>query len=113
MIEGSIYNGKYPLEDVHQKHLSKYVRVINRSETDDLKSSEIKIEVRLQSLYSLNNYVAEIEHLPGIIELDVLDSFKMLCRRVTRIHVTTEKNKDVMIPTGGRLDNQMDASSKK
>jgi hypothetical protein len=26
-----------------------------------------------------------MQHLPGIIEVDILDSFKMLCRRLQRI----------------------------
>ncbi|MGB7697431.1 MAG: hypothetical protein WBL46_09465, partial [Nitrososphaeraceae archaeon] len=55
------------------------------SESDDLKSNDIKIEVRIQNLFVLNNYVPDIEHLPGIIEMDVLDSFKILCRRIGRI----------------------------
>lgn len=85
MIEESIHTGKYPLESQQQKNLAKSVEIINRSDSDDLKSNDIKIEVRLKKLYSLNNYVADIEHLPGIIEMDILDSFKMLCRRAERI----------------------------
>jgi len=50
-----------------------------------LKSNDIKIEVRIQNLFVLNNYVPDIEHLPGIIEMDVLDSFRILCRRIGRI----------------------------
>jgi len=46
---------------------------------------DIKIEVRIQNLFVLNNYVSDIEHLPGIIEMDILDSFKILCRRIGRI----------------------------
>jgi len=46
---------------------------------------DIKIEVRIQNLFVLNNYVPDIEHLPGIIEMDILDSFKILCRRMGRI----------------------------
>jgi hypothetical protein len=38
---------------------------------------DIKIEVRIQNLFVLNNYVSDIEHLPGIIEMDILDSFKI------------------------------------
>ena len=33
----------------------------------------------------MNNYVSEITHLPGMIEMDTLDSFKMLSRRIGRI----------------------------
>jgi hypothetical protein len=61
------------------------VKIINRSSSEDLKGNDIKIEVRLKILYVLNNYVSNIEHLPGMIEMDILDSFKMLCRRAERI----------------------------
>ena len=84
MIEESIHAEKYPLED-QQKHFAKLVKVTNRSESDDLKSNDIKIEVKIQNLFVLNNYVSDIEHLPGIIEMDILDSFKMLCRRAERV----------------------------
>ena len=89
MIEDSIHNGKYPLED-QQKYFANSLQVINRSDSDyDLKkgSGEIKVEVRIQGLYVTSNYVSNIEHLPGIIEVDVLDSFKMLCRRLGRIMI--------------------------
>jgi hypothetical protein len=84
MVQDSIHSGKYPLED-NQRDLANSIQIINRSSLDDLKSSDIKIEVRLQGLFVLNNYVSNIQHLPGIIEIDVLDSFKMLCRRLERI----------------------------
>ena len=84
MIEESIHTGKYPLEN-QQKKIAKLVKVNNRSDSDDLKSNDIKIEVRIQNLYTLNNYTPNIEHLPGIIEMDILDSFKMLCRRSDRV----------------------------
>ena len=85
MIEESIQAGKYPLENQQQKNLAKSVKIINRSDSDDLKSNDIKIEVRLKKLYILSNYVPNIEHLPGMIEMDILDSFKMLCRRTERV----------------------------
>jgi hypothetical protein len=85
MIEESIHDEKYPLEDQEQKNFAKLVKITNRSESDDLKSNDIKIEVRIQNLFVLNNYVPDIEHLPGIIEMDILDSFKILCRRIGRI----------------------------
>jgi len=85
MIQESILTGKYPLENEIQKNFAKTVKIINRSNSEDLKSNDIKIEVRIQDLYTLNNYVANIEHLPGIIEMDILDSFKMICRRLGRI----------------------------
>ena len=85
MIEESIHAEKYPLEDQEQKNFAKLVKITNRSESDDLKSNDIKIEVRIQNLFVLNNYVPDIEHLPGIIEMDILDSFKILSRRIGRI----------------------------
>lgn len=84
MIEDSFHSGKYPVED-QQKNFTDFVEVINRSNTEDLKSSDIKIEVRIQNLYTVNNYVPNIQHLPGVIEMDVLDSFRMLCRRSARV----------------------------
>ncbi|MGA8081486.1 MAG: hypothetical protein WB988_06465 [Candidatus Nitrosopolaris sp.] len=84
MIEDSIHGGKYPLED-QQKRFANSSQVINSSDSDDLKSSEVKIEVRIQGLYIISNYVPNIEHLPGIIEVDVLDPFKILCRRLGRM----------------------------
>ncbi|HJY15877.1 MAG TPA: hypothetical protein VJ225_07570 [Nitrososphaeraceae archaeon] len=83
MVQDSIHSDKYPLED-NQRDLASSVQVINRSPLDDLKSDDIKIEVKLQDLYVLNNYFSDMQHLPGIIEIDILDSFKMLCRRLAR-----------------------------
>ena len=84
MIEDSIHSGSYPLNQEIEKHFASLVQVINRSSSDDLKESDIKIEVRLQDLYVLNNYVQNMQHLPGLIEIDALDSFKMLSRRIGR-----------------------------
>jgi hypothetical protein len=91
MVQDSIYSGKYPLED-NQRSLANSVQVINKSSSDDLKSNDIRIEVRLQDLYVLNNYVPNMQHLPGIIEIDILDSFKMLCRRLARIDKSVSEN---------------------
>ncbi|HSA73980.1 MAG TPA: hypothetical protein VLD84_08500 [Nitrososphaeraceae archaeon] len=85
MIEESFHSEKYPLEYQEQKNFAKLVKITNKSESDDLKSKDIKIEVRIENLFVLNNYVPDIEHLPGIIEMDILDSFKILCRRIGRI----------------------------
>jgi hypothetical protein len=86
MIEDSIHSGKYPLQDQKQEHFRNLVEVINRSDSEDLKSSsDIKIEIRIQNLYTINNYVPNIQHLPGVIEIDVLDSFKMVCRRLEKV----------------------------
>ena len=91
MIEDSIHSEKYPLEG-NQRHLASLVQVINRSQSaDDLKSNDIKIEVRIHDLYVLSNYVQNIQHLPGVIEMDVLDFFKMLCRRLERIDKSSNK----------------------
>ena len=85
MIQESIQAGRYPLENENQKKYVKFVRIINRSGSEDLKSNDIRIEVRIQDLFTLNNYVPNIEHLPGIIEMDILDSYKMLSRRAERV----------------------------
>jgi hypothetical protein len=85
MIQESIQAGRYPLENESQEKYAKFVKIINRSGSEDLKSNDIRIEVRIQDLFTLNNYVRNIEHLPGIIEMDVLDSYKMVCRRAERV----------------------------
>jgi hypothetical protein len=90
MIEDSIHAEKYPIQTEH-KAFANLLQVINRSNSDDdLKNSntEIKIEVRIQDLYIVSNYVHNIEHLPGIIEADVLDYFKILCRRLERMNIS-------------------------
>jgi hypothetical protein len=84
MIQDSIHSGQFTIEDDH-RDLANSIEVVNRSLYDDLKSRDIKIEVRLQDLYVLNNYIPDMQHLPGLIEMDVLDSFKMLRRRLERI----------------------------
>jgi hypothetical protein len=84
MIEDSIHSGRYPLDQENEKQLAGSVQVSNRSLSDDLLENDIKIEVRLQDLYVLNNYTQSIQHLPGVIEIDALDSFKMLSRRIGR-----------------------------
>ncbi|MGI0004886.1 MAG: hypothetical protein ACREAO_02440 [Nitrososphaera sp.] len=85
MIQESIRSGRYPLETDTQKKLAGSIEVANRSEIDDLKAASVAVEVRVQALYSVNNYVPNIQHLPGVIEADVVDSFKMICRRIDRI----------------------------
>ena len=86
MIEDSIHAEKYPLDQDIEKQMAGFVQIINRSSSDDLKDkNDIKIEVRLKDLYVLNNYIQSIQHLPGIIQIDALDSFKMLSRYVGRI----------------------------
>jgi hypothetical protein len=85
MIEESIRSGIYPMDQETEKQMAGQVQIKNKSSSDDLKDKEIKIEVRLNDLYVLNNYVQSIQHLPGAIEVDALDSFKMLCRRTARM----------------------------
>ena len=85
MIEDTIHSGRYPFENKQQKHFADSVKIINRSDSEDLKTKDIKIEVRIQDLYTINNYLPNIQHLPGVIEIDALDSFKMLCRRLGRL----------------------------
>jgi len=84
LIEESIHSGKYPLDQEIEKQMASHVQVINRSSSDDLKDEDINIEVRLKDLYVSNNYIQSIQHLPGVIETDALDSFKMLSRRLER-----------------------------
>ena len=86
MIEDSIHSGKYPVGQDIEKQMAGLVQIINRSSSDDLKDKEdSKIDVRIKDLYMLSNYIQSIQHLPGVIEIDALDSFKMLSRRVGRI----------------------------
>lgn len=85
MIEDSIRSGRYPLDSDTQKKLAGALQVANRSDSEDLKSSDIRIETRVQELYVINNYIPNIQHLPGVIELDVVDSLKMICRKLERL----------------------------
>lgn len=85
MIEDSIRSGRYPLDNDSQKKLAGALQVANRSDSEDLKGSDIRIETRVQELYVINNYIPNIQHLPGVIELDVVDSFKMICRKLERL----------------------------
>ena len=84
MIEGSIHSERFPMNQ-DEKQMAGLVQIINRSSSDDLKEKDIRIEVRLKDLYVLNNYIQGIQHLPGVIEIDALDSFKMLSTRVGRV----------------------------
>lgn len=85
MIEDSIRSGRYPLETETQKKFASMLQVINKSDSEDLHGGNISIETRVQALYVVSNYVPNIQHLPGVIELDVVDSFKMICRRLDRL----------------------------
>lgn len=85
MIEGTIRSGRYPFDSETQKRLSSQVTVRNKSATDDLHADGIQVETRVDELFVLNNYIQQIEHLPGVIELDAIDSFKIICRKLDRI----------------------------
>ena len=85
MIEDSLRSGRYPLDTDNQKKLAGALQVINRSDSEDLKASDILIETWVQDLYVVSNYVPNIQHLPGAIEQDVIDSFKMICRKIDRL----------------------------
>ena len=85
MIEESFRSGKYPLTQESERQKSQLVKVINRSDSEDMKGDNIVIETRITDFFVMNNYVSEITHLPGMIEMDALDSFKMLSRRIDRV----------------------------
>jgi hypothetical protein len=85
MIEESIKSGRYPLETDTQKRLAALLQVTNKSGHEDMRSDGIQIEVRVQDLFMTGNYVPNIKHLPGMIEMDIVDSFKMICRKIDRI----------------------------
>jgi len=98
MIEESFRSGNYPLTQETEKRMSKLVKVINRSSSEDMKGDNIVIETRITDFFVMNNYVSEITHLPGMIEMDTLDSFKMLSRRIDRVkndlsNITIKKGK--------------------
>jgi hypothetical protein len=86
MIEDSIHSGQYPFETETQKKFAGMLQVLSRSDTEDLHdAANIKIETRVQDLYITNNYIPNIQHLPGLIEMDVIDSFRMICRKIDRL----------------------------
>ena len=85
MIEESFRSGKYPLTQESERQKSQLVKVINRSASEDMKGDNIVIETRITDFFVMNNYVSEITHLPGMIEMDAVDSFKMLSRRIDRV----------------------------
>ena len=85
LIEESFHLEKYPLSTETEKTMTASVRIINKSSCDDFKGDSIVIETRINDFFVLNNYIPILSHLPGIIEMDSIDSFKMLCRRIGRI----------------------------
>jgi hypothetical protein len=85
MIEDSIKSGRYPLETETQKKCANLLKVTSKAAADDLRSGDAAVEVRVGDLYVTTNFSQNMQHLPGVIEMDVLDSFKLICRKVERI----------------------------
>jgi hypothetical protein len=85
MVQDSMRSGRYPVVTETEKKFVSLVQVMLKSSIDDLKADEIEIEIRVHDLYVLVNYVQTISHLPGVIEADVIDSFKMICRKIERL----------------------------
>jgi len=85
MIEDSIKSGRYPLETETQKKCAALLKVTNKAASDDLRSGDAAVEVRVGDLYFATNFSQNMQHLPGVIEMDVLDCFKLICRKVDRI----------------------------
>lgn len=85
MIEDSIKSGRYPLETETQKMCAGLLKVSSKSPSDDLRSGDAAVEVRVGDLYIATNFSQDMQHLPGVIEADVVDLFKLICRKVDRI----------------------------
>ncbi|AIC15061.1 hypothetical protein [Nitrososphaera viennensis] len=85
MIQDSIRSGRYPLATETEKKFAGAIQVMLKSGTDDLKAKDIAIEVRVHDLYVVSNYVPNIQHLPGVIEAEIVDSYKMICRKIDRL----------------------------
>ena len=96
MIQDSVRSGRYQLDNEIQKKCATALQVTNMSGSDDEldNANNIQIETRINDLFVLNNYVPSIRHLPGVIELDVLDSFKIICRRLERIEPGIQIGRD-------------------
>lgn len=85
MIEESIKSGRYPLETDTQKKCAGLLKVTSKAASDDLRSGDAAVEVRVGDIYVATNFSQNMQHLPGVIEMDVVDSFKLICRKVERI----------------------------
>lgn len=94
MIQDSIRGGRYPIKE-NQKDFANIIEIKNRSNSDEIEQDreQIQIETRIGEIYVINNYLPGTQHLPGVIELDVLDSFNMLCRRAERANSGTSVTK--------------------
>jgi hypothetical protein len=93
MIQDSIRSARYPFSTDVEKRLAPQVQVTPKGGSEDqLSSGDIAVEVRVQNFYVLTNYVSGISHLPGLIEADVIESFKMICRRFDRLDASGSNN---------------------
>ena len=93
MIEDSIHSGRYPLENETLKKFAPALQVTNKSGTEDLHAGNVQIETRVHDLFVVNNYVPNIQHLPGVIELDVVDSLRIICRKIERLDTGVQLKK--------------------
>lgn len=84
MIQESVRSGRYPLATDTEKKFAGSLQVSLKSGADDLKAS-IAVEVRVHDFYVVNNYVPNIQHLPGVIESEAIDSYRMICRKIDRL----------------------------
>ncbi len=55
MIEESFRSGKYPLTQETEKRMSKLVKVINRSSSEDMKGDNIIIETRISDFFVMSH----------------------------------------------------------
>ncbi len=85
MIQESVRSARYPLATDTEKKFAGSVQVSLKSGADDLKARDIAVEVRVHDLYVINNYVPNIQHLPGIIEAEAVESYRMICRKIDRL----------------------------
>lgn len=85
MIEDSVRSGRYPLETETQKKCAYLLKVTSKSASDDLRSGDAAVEVRVGDIYVVTNFSQNMRHLPGVIEADVIDAFKLICRKVDRM----------------------------
>lgn len=87
LVQESIRSGRYPMDTDTQRKFAGSVLVTSVSSPDAMLdgAEKVVVEVRVDDLYVVNGYVPNLKHLPGIIEADVLDSFKMICRRIERL----------------------------
>jgi hypothetical protein len=85
MIQESVRSGRYPLATDTEKKFAGSVQVSLKSGADDLKAGDVAVEVRVNGFYAVNNYAPNIQHLPGVIEAEALDSYRMICRKIDRL----------------------------